>query len=182
MRSILRIYAVGFLLLAGLLWFDWLLLLVPFSPLFLVGFVFAVGFAIKRFWREKSSRARLTGLIPLAIVLAGTVMLFLPPAFREIKLKSPKNGVKLVSTSTNGQNSAEPKNSSAETSDDYSSRLFSSSRKSSSPIVTIPFSSRRILMFSRTRMIFLKESLNRRNGRFSCASFSGVLMEKADWI
>ena len=38
MRSILCIYAVGFLLLAGLLWFDWLLLLVPFSPLFLVGF------------------------------------------------------------------------------------------------------------------------------------------------
>ncbi|MBO4630524.1 MAG: hypothetical protein J5858_01240 [Lentisphaeria bacterium] len=78
MKSIVCIYAVGFLLLAGLLWFDWLLLLVPFSPLFLVGFVFAVGFAIRRFWREKSRRARLTGLIPLAIVLAGTVMLFLP--------------------------------------------------------------------------------------------------------
>ena len=78
MKSIVCIYAVGFLLLAGLLWFDWLLLLVPFSPLFLFGFVFAVGFAIRRFWREKSRRARLTGLIPLAIVLAGVVMLFLP--------------------------------------------------------------------------------------------------------
>ena len=78
MKSIVCIYAVGFLLLAGLLWFDWLLLLVPFSPLFLAGFVFAIGFAVRRFWREKSSRARLTGLIPLAIVLAGTVMLFLP--------------------------------------------------------------------------------------------------------
>ena len=78
MKSIVCIYAVGFLLLAGLLWFDWLLLLVPFSPLFLVGFVFAVGFAIRRFWREKSRRARLTGLVPLAIVLAGTAMLFLP--------------------------------------------------------------------------------------------------------
>ena len=50
----------------------------PVLPPVLVGFVFAVGFAIKRFWREKSSRARLTGLIPLAIVLAGSVMLFLP--------------------------------------------------------------------------------------------------------
>ena len=51
--------------------------------------------------------------------------------------------------------------------DSYISRLFGVRRKSSSPIVTIPFSSRRTLMFSRTRIIFLKESLNRRNGRFS---------------
>ena len=34
MKSMVCIYAVGFLLLAGLLWFDWLLLLVPFSPCF----------------------------------------------------------------------------------------------------------------------------------------------------
>ena len=72
------IYAVGFLLLAGLLWFDWLLLLVPFSPLFLGGLGFAIYWAVRNFRREKSSRTRLTGLIPLAIVLAGTVMLFLP--------------------------------------------------------------------------------------------------------
>ena len=78
MRAILCIYAVGFLLLAGLLWFDWLLLLVPFSPLFLVGLIFAIYWAVRTLRREKARRARLTGLIPLAIVLAGTAMLFLP--------------------------------------------------------------------------------------------------------
>ena len=78
MKPIVCIYAVGFLLLAGLLWFDWLLLLVPFSPLFLGGLGFAIYWAVRNFRREKSSRARLAGLIPLAIVLAGTVMLFLP--------------------------------------------------------------------------------------------------------
>ena len=78
MKSIVCIYAVGFLLLAGLLWFDWLLLLVPFFPLFLVGLVFAIYWAVRTLRREKSRRARLTGLIPLAIILAGTVMLFLP--------------------------------------------------------------------------------------------------------
>ena len=77
MRSILLTYLAGFLLLAGLLWFD-SFFLIPFLLLMFAGFVFAVGFAIRRFWREKSSRARLTGLIPLAIVLAGAVMLFLP--------------------------------------------------------------------------------------------------------
>lgn len=46
MKSIVCIYAVGFLLLAGLLWFDWLLLLVPFFPLFLGGLVFAICWAL----------------------------------------------------------------------------------------------------------------------------------------
>lgn len=77
MRAILCIYAVGFLLLAGLLWFD-SFLQIPFLILLLVGFVLAVVLAVMGFRREKSRRARLTGLIPLAIVLAGTAMLFLP--------------------------------------------------------------------------------------------------------
>lgn len=52
-------------------------------------------------------------------------------------------------------------------SDFYSSKLLGLSRKSSMPIVTIPDSSRRILIFSRTRMIFLKESFTFRKGRRS---------------
>lgn len=77
MKSIVCIYAVGFLMLTGLLWFD-SFFLIPFLLLMAVGFVFAIGFAVRRFWREKSSGERLTGLIPLAIVLAGVVILFLP--------------------------------------------------------------------------------------------------------
>ena len=77
MKSILCIYVVGFLLLAGLLWFD-SLLQIPFFLLLLGGLVFAIYRAVRIFRREKSWRARLIGLIPLAIVLAGTVMLFLP--------------------------------------------------------------------------------------------------------
>ena len=77
MKFILCIYAVGFLLWAGLLWFDsWLQ--IPFLLLLLCGLVFAIYRAVRNFRREKSRRARLTGLIPLAIILAATIMLFLP--------------------------------------------------------------------------------------------------------
>ena len=77
MKFILCIYAAGFLLWAGLLWFDsWLQ--IPFLLLLLCGLVFAIYRAVRNFRREKSRRARLTGLIPLAIVLAATIMLFLP--------------------------------------------------------------------------------------------------------
>ena len=63
---------------------------------------------------------------------------------------------------------------------DYNSRLFGSIRKSNIPIVTMPDSSRRIFILSRTRMIFLNESLTFWNGRLSCASFSGVARLNAD--
>ena len=77
MKSILLTYLAGFLLWAGLLWFD-SLLQIPFLLLFLGGFVFAIYWAVRNFRREQSRRARLTGLIPLVIVLAGAVMVFLP--------------------------------------------------------------------------------------------------------
>ncbi|MBO4646672.1 MAG: hypothetical protein J5806_00780 [Lentisphaeria bacterium] len=77
MTVILCIYAIGFLLWAGLLWFDsWMQ--IPFFLLLLGGLVFAIYRAVRNFRREKSWRSRLTSLIPLAIVLAATAMLALP--------------------------------------------------------------------------------------------------------
>ena len=78
MKVVILTYIIGFLLWFGLLWFDWLLLLIPFLILFLYGLVFAIYLSSRKFRREKSWRARLIGLIPLAIVLAGTAMLLLP--------------------------------------------------------------------------------------------------------
>ena len=77
MKSICVVYGCGFLVLAGLLWFD-SFFLIAFLPLMIAGFFIAVGIAVWRFWREKSRRARLAGVIPLAIVWTGVVMLFLP--------------------------------------------------------------------------------------------------------
>ena len=62
----------------------------------------------------------------------------------------------------------------------YNSRLLLLSRKSNIPMVTMPDSSLRIFILSRTRMIFLNESLTFWNGRLSCASFSGVAKLNAD--
>jgi len=77
MKSILLTYAIGFLLWAGVLWFDsWLQ--IPFLMLMVGGLVFARYRAIRELRREKSWRARLTGLIPFAIVLAAMAMLALP--------------------------------------------------------------------------------------------------------
>ena len=78
MKSIVCIYAVGRLLWAGLLWFDWLLMLIPFLPLFLGGLGFAIYWAVRKLRREKSRRAQMIGLIPLTIVLLSVIMLFLP--------------------------------------------------------------------------------------------------------
>ena len=77
MLAILLIYLAGFLLWAGLVWFD-SLLQIPFLLLLLGGFVFAVVFAVRKFRQEKSRRARLTALLPLVIVLSGVILLFLP--------------------------------------------------------------------------------------------------------
>ena len=74
---ILLTYLVGFLLWAGLLWFD-RLLQIPFLLLLLSGFVFAMVFAVRTFRRDKSGKARLTALLPIAIVLSGVILLFLP--------------------------------------------------------------------------------------------------------
>ena len=79
MKFICAVYGCGWLVWAGILWFD-SFFMIPFLPLMIAGFFIAVGIAVRRFRREKSKswRGRLTGLIPLAIVWAGVVMLFLP--------------------------------------------------------------------------------------------------------
>ena len=64
----------------------------------------------------------------------------------------------------------------------YRLRLFSSNRKLRIPMVTMPASFLRALIFSRTTMIFLKESLIAFSGRSSCSRFSGAGRAKADWI
>ena len=76
--QVVILYIIGFLLWAGLVWFDRLLLLIPLLPLLLGGLVFAIVFAVRTFLQQKSCLRRLSGLIPLAIVTAGVVMLFLP--------------------------------------------------------------------------------------------------------
>ena len=63
---------------------------------------------------------------------------------------------------------------------DYKSKLSSLSKKSKRPIVSIPSSFRRGIMWSFTMITFLKESLMFVNGRDSCISFSLSGMDKTD--
>ena len=62
----------------------------------------------------------------------------------------------------------------------YKSKLFSLSKKSKSPIVRIPSSFRRGMMWSLTMIIFLKESSMLISDRDSCISFSLSGIDKAD--
>ena len=62
----------------------------------------------------------------------------------------------------------------------YKSKLFSLSKKSKSPIVRIPSSFRRGMMWSLTMIIFLKESFMLISDRDSCISFSLSGIDKAD--
>lgn len=62
----------------------------------------------------------------------------------------------------------------------YMSKLSSLRRKSKRPIVSIPSSLRRGMMWSLTMIIFLKESLMFISERDSCISFSLFGMDKAD--
>ena len=104
MKSIICVYIVGFLLWAVFLWFD-SILQVPFFFLFVAGMVFAIFFAARNLKREKICRNRLTAVVPLVIVMSGTVLLFLPFTdwkvrvdhcfFREQRLKAMEEVMRL---------------------------------------------------------------------------------------
>ena len=64
----------------------------------------------------------------------------------------------------------------------YKSKQSSLRRKSKRPIVSMPSSLRRGMMWSFTMIIFLKESLMFISERDSCISFSLSGMDNADWM